>query len=82
MNSNNNYRVDVVKAEPSGKYIVPCGMNTIVALSSKPIPQQSWSIPAGHVAIYSRWVGQSLTGEYKISRVVPSVAMRQETLNN
>lgn len=70
MSAKLNYRVDVVKAEASNKYSVPCGMNSIVALSSRPITRQTWSIPAGHVAIYSHWVGQSLTGEYKIDRIV------------
>lgn len=79
MSAKLNYRVDVVKAEPSGKYSVPCGMNTIVALSARPITKQTWSIPAGHVAIYSHWVGQSLPGEYKIDRIVHGAAASERS---
>lgn len=70
MNRNNNYRVDILPANAEDKYTVPCGMNTIVALSPRPAIKQTWSIPAGHVAVYSEWHGMPLTGEYKVKRVV------------
>jgi hypothetical protein len=59
MTLHNTYRVDLVtKLAPSKllkDYHVPCGMNSILATSHKPITQQSWSIPDGMVALYSIW---------------------------
>jgi len=66
-----NYRVDCLPKQAAGTdYKVPCGMNTIIwqsaeapnigALTRMIAPM----LNSGYVGLLSRWVGQSLTGEF------------------
>ena len=52
--------------DPS-KYRTPVGMNTIIYLGTSKPNENSVKLPARigqNVAVYSKWHGQSLTGEY------------------
>ena len=81
----NTYRADLVDAlrdsdgiiitDPRA-YTVPCGMNSILELSNKPIKVSSLLKAADHpdrVAIMSVWVGvngSQYTGDYVVTAVI------------
>ena len=71
----NRFRADLLDKTEDGKYVVPCGMNTIKRLGDKPFSvgkllEELHPLPANKVLVISVWIDG--IQDYAVSQVLHS----------